>query len=67
MANGMNPLSLLLKGFGIEINPEEVVRLVQGMAADIAEMRKAIKNTEQMVTGLVHDMAVIQAEERHDN
>jgi hypothetical protein len=45
----MNTLQMLLKGFGIEVDPEEVVRIVQDMAKNIAELRASILRTEEKV------------------
>ena len=49
----VNPLQMLLKGFGIEIDPEEIIRMVQAMAKDIADMRASIKKTEANVDALL--------------
>ena|SRR5208283_1912756 len=51
----MNGLQMLLKGFGIEIDPEEIVRMVRAMAEDIANMRASIKSTEAMVKAMSED------------
>ena len=45
----VNPLAMMLKGFGFQIDPDEVIRMVQNMAKDIADMRASIKHTEAIV------------------
>ena len=49
----VNPLAMILKGFGIEIDPEEIIRMIQAMAKDIADMRASIKATEANVNALL--------------
>jgi hypothetical protein len=45
-------LANMMKAFGFEIDPEEVIAMVQQMAADVAAMRASQLRTERMVREL---------------
>jgi hypothetical protein len=48
----MNPALMMLKGLGIDIDPEEIMQSVQLMALHVAEMAASQKRTEAMIKAL---------------
>ena len=63
----MNPALMMLKGLGIDIDPEEIMQSVQLMALHVAEMAASQKRTEAMIKALYeYNVNDNQKENEHD-
>ena len=63
----MNPALMMLKGLGIDIDPEEITQSVQLMALHVAEMAASQKRTEAMIKALYeYNVNDNQKEKEHD-
>ena len=63
----MNPALMMLKGLGIDIDPEEITQSVQLMALHVAEMAASQKRTEAMIKALYeYNVNDNQKENEHD-
>ena len=63
----MNPALMMLKGLGIDIDPEEITQSVQLMSLHVAEMAASQKRTEAMIKALYeYNVNDNQKENEHD-